>query len=361
MTPLRYQPALDQPPVGEQETIDGPAAATLGSQRTVVRLTGKAMHGTHAKATGLAKGILTIDPGLPAELAQGLFAAPGQYDALVRFSQGPPKPVPDAASGQRGMAIKVLGVRGPRIPESRERSTQDWVLAPDPTFVNRTAGTFLRSFRAGASKSPHLPDALVVGASRLARAAEAVLQRAGGGSGNLRFLGRAPTHPISHPYYSQVPVRYGDYVAKIAAYPTPATLLALGDPAVDTHHPDAFRRAMTSFFAGSQAAFDLRVQLCADLGSMPVDDAAAEWPESLSPYRTVARLVLPAQRTDSPARQDCFDERLAFSPANALEAHRPLGSVNRARMAVYAAAQDFRQATNHAAPLEPLSADDVPD
>ena len=360
MTPVRYHPSLDVPLPDEQRIIDQLGATVLDTQRTVARQTGRAMHGTHAKATGLAKGTLTVSSGLPAELAQGLFAEPGEYDVLVRFSQGPPKPVPDAASGQRGMAIKVLGVRGPRLPSSREAGTQDWVLAPDPAFVNSTSATFLRSFRAAASKSPHLPDLLVVLASRLARAAEAVLQRVGGGSGNLRFLGRAPTHPVSHPYYSQTPLRYGDFVAKVAAFPTPATLLAVGDPGVDTSDPDAFRVAMRAFFAGSPAAFDLRVQLCTDLAAMPVEDASAQWPEDLSPYCTVARLVLPPQDVGSTARHD-VDERLAFSPANALEAHRPLGSVNRARMAVYEVARDFRQAANGVVPAEPGRADDVPD
>ena len=361
MTPVRYDPSLEQPLAGEQQIIDRLGTTAVGTQRTVLRMTGTAMHGTHAKVTGVATGELTVAADLPPELAQGLFARPGRYDVLVRFSQGPPKPVPDAAAGQRGMAIKVLGVHGPHLPESRETSTQDWVLAPDPTFVNSSAATFLRSFRAGASKSPHLPDAVVVVASRLARAAESVLGLFGTGSGNLRFLGRPPTHPVSHPYYSQAPVRYGDHVAKIAVFPTPATLDALGAPAVDTTDPDAFRLAMRSFFAGSGATFELRAQLCTDLDAMPIEDAAAEWPERLSPYRTVARLHLPAQDVDSPARRDYVDQRISFSPAHSLDAHRPLGSVNRARMAVYSRAQDFRQAQNRAAAAEPASSADVPD
>lgn len=361
MTPVRYHPCLEQPLDGEQRILDQLGTTAVGTQRTVARMTGEAMHGTHAKATGLVKGELTVAAGLPPELAQGLFARPGRYDALVRFSQGPPKPVPDAASGQRGMAIKVLGVHGPHLPQSRETSTQDWVLAPDPTFVNSTAATFLRSFRAGASKSPYLPDALIVVASRLARAVEAVLERFGSGSGNLRFLGRPPTHPVSHPYYSQAPVRYGDFIAKIAAFPAPATLAALGDPGVDTTDPDAFRHVMKAFFAGSGAEFEVRAQLCTDLDAMPVEDASVRWPERLSAYRTVARLVLPAQDIDSPARRAYVEQRVAFNPAHSLEEHRPLGSVNRARMAVYLRAQDFRQTQNRAAPSEPAGLADVPD
>ena len=361
MTPVRYDPRLEQPLEAEQQIIDRLGVTAVGTQRTVARMTGTAMHGTHAKATGSAKGELSVLPDLPPELAQGLFARPGRYDAIVRFSQGPPKPVPDAAAGQRGMAIKVLGVQGEHIQESREASTQDWVLAPDPAFVNSSAATFLRSFRAGASKSPHLPDALTVAASRLARALESVLGLFGSGSGNLRFLGRPPTHPVSHPYYSQAPLRYGDHIAKIAAFPAQATLDALGDPAVDTTDPDAFRLAMRSFFAGSDATFELRAQLCTDLDAMPIEDAAVEWPERLSPYRTVARLHLPAQDVDSRARRDYVDQRLTFSPAHSLDAHRPLGSVNRARMAVYYRAQDFRQAHNRAAAAEPASSADVPD
>ena len=52
--------------------------------------------------------------------------------------------------------------------------------------------------------------------------------------------------------------------------------------------------------------FDFMVQVQTDSHLMPIEDATVKWPESLSPYVTVARLHLPAQRFTS-------DEQLAFA------------------------------------------------
>ena len=59
----------------------------------------------------------------------------------------------------------------------------------------------------------------------------------------------------------------------------------------------------------------MRVQLCTDPESMPVETASIPWPEDKGPYDAVARLHLPAQNAYSPARQDYFDRVLLFPPA----------------------------------------------
>lgn len=360
--PLRYTPELEQIPTDEPETIERIGRMMVGMAEQVREQHGHAMRATHAKATGLLTGELVVPAGLPPELAQGMFAQPGRYDVLVRYSQGPSNPVSDKASGQRGMAIKVLGVEGPHVAGSRETTTQDWVLAPDPAFISATAAAFLTNFRLGASNTPTIPEPVIVGLSYAARGVEAALEAVGLENGTLKLLGREPLHPVSHPYYSQAPSRYGDYIAKLAAFPTPETLAAIGNPHVDTSQDEnAFRTAMSDFFAHHEATLDLRVQLCTDLATMPVEDAAVQWPEAQSPYRTVARLTLPRQAVFSEARYHYFEQRLAFNPIHALEAHRPLGGVQRARMQAYLHTQDFRQQANGVAPVEPHQAAEVPD
>ena len=360
--PLRYAPNVEQVPADEAETIEKIGQMMIGMASKVQQRHGKAMRATHAKATGLLKGELVVAAGLPPELAQGMFARPGRYDVLVRYSQGPSNPVPDRASGQRGMSLKVLGVEGPHVAGSREQTTQDWVLAPDPAFANATASSFLLTFKIGASNTPSMPDEVIVGVSYAARGVEAVLEAVGQENGTLKLLGRPPLHPVSHPYYGQAPVRYGDYIAKVAAFPTAETLAAVGNPHVDTSQdPDAFRSAMVAFFAKQGAAFDLRVQLCTDLEAMPIEDASAEWPEAQSPYRTVAHLTLPPQDAFSDGRFRYFEQRLAFNPIHALQAHHPLGGINRARMAAYLQTQDFRQQQDGVSPAEPGSSAEVPD
>lgn len=360
--PVRYTPEVEQLLPNEAELLTQTGETVLGMAQAVRRGHGHAMHATHAKAAGLLKGELLVADNLPPELAQGLFAQPGRYDVLVRYAPGPSDPVSDKASGQRGMSLKVLGVEGPHLLESRETTTQDWVLALDPAFVASTAEDFLRTFRRFAAKSPGVPESLIVAGSRLARGAEAVLETVGLESSNLRFFGRPPQHPASEVYYSQAPVRYGDYIAKLAVFPTPETLAAIGDPTLATSHDDeAQRHALQAYYAQHAGIYEVRVQLCTDLQTMPVEDAAVVWPEAQSPYRTVARLVLPRQAAYSEARRQYMDERLAFNPVHALEAHRPLGSIMRVRTKVYIQAQDFRQQVNGVAPAEPRSHAEVPD
>lgn len=360
---VHYDPAVEQVPRDEAKTIDKIGRMMTEMAETVRKKhDGQAMRATHAKATGLLKGELVVADDLPAELAQGMFARPGRYDALIRYSQGPSNPVADKASGQRGMSIKVLSIDGPHVAGSPETTTQDWVLAPDPAFANATAETFLTSFQIGASNTPQLPEPVIIGLSYAARGAEAALEAVGLENGTLKLLGRPPLHPVSHPYYSQTPVRYGDYIAKVAAYPTEQTRAAIGEPKVDTSQDDdAFRHAMTVFFARHGAEFDIRVQLCTNLDTMPIEDVSVPWPEEQSPYRTVARLTMPMQATFSDERQQYFEKRLAFNPIHALEEHRPLGGVQRARMKVYLQTQAFRQRANSVAPAEPRSAAEVPD
>ena len=60
------------------------------------------------------------------------------------------------------------------------------------------------------------------------------------------------------------------------------------------------------------------------------------WPQDLSPYRPVATLRFPPQAALAPARAADV-EALSFAPSHSLEAHRPLGGIMRARLALYSA------------------------
>ena len=363
MNPVRFHPDLERVLPDEAAALDELSVIFRRVQEHVLEKSGDAKRGTHSKATALLKGELIVADGLPPELVQGLFARPGSFDTLVRFAQGPSENLSDKASGQRGLSMKVLGVEGPHVAGSRETTTQDWVLAVrDSAFTDGTAQAFLRSFRYTGAKATFVPQAAIIAASRLSRGVEAVLEAAGtGGSAHLRFFGKAPTHPASDAYFSQAPFRYGEYVAQMSAVPTPETVAAIGDPTSDTRDNDVFRHQMETLFEQGGAEFDIRIQLCTDLERMPVEDASVPWPEELSPHRTVARLRLPAQPVFGEGRRRYMDERLAFNPIHALEVHRPLGSIMRARMRIYLETQDFRQASDGVAPAEPRSCAELPD
>jgi len=359
MNPVRYTPAVEQPLDGEEELMQQLEAMMVELARHVHDKHGHAFHGTHAKLTGLLAGTFEVLPDLAPELAQGLFARPASYDAVVRLAPGAPEPITDKASGQRGLSIKVLGVSGERVPGYGEQHTQDWVLGLDPIFTAPDARSFKRNFQLTGLKSPYLPEGALLALSRTARAVEAGLEAVGTEAPNLKFFGRPPAHPLSETFYSQAPVRYGDYIAKLAAAPSAELMKALeGAPPLGSSD-DRFREAAAAFMADHAATYDIKVQLCTDLATMPVEDAKMPWSEDDSPYCIVARLTLPPQQPWTEARA-AYDDRLAYNPSHALVAHQPLGSIMRARSRAYRAVQHYRQQTNGLQPAEPGSGHDVP-
>ncbi len=128
------------------------------------------------------------------------------------------------------------------------------------------------------------------------------------------------------------------------------------DPSAD---PDVFRNATVAYFRDHDAVFELRVQLCSDLDSMPIEDASVRWPEADNPYVTVA--TLPRQDALSPARVRFVEDRMSFRPSHSLETHRPLGSLMRARLCVYSALASFRMTQDDGVTVEPATLDALPD
>ncbi len=359
---VRYSEQVERRAPDEDDTIDRIIASMTRESEVTAGRYGHAVRASHAKSTGLLKGELRVLEGLPGFLRQGLFAEARGYPVAVRLAQGPGEVLSDGVSTHRGMAIKVFGAEGPKLAGHEGAATQDLVLATGPTFPQADAASFLLAMRALEAGTP-MPEAVKRAVSTAARVAQDAVKALGGGDvANLEFFGHTPRHPLADRYYSQAAMRYGDHVAKVAAFPASRELNALGDGPLDLNgDPDGFRAAVVEFFRRSSAEFDFRVQLCTDLERMPVEDASVRWPEEESSYLSVARLVLPRQEAYSPARQRFFDDVMAFRPAHSLEAHRPLGSLMRARLRTYAALSAFRHGRNGVPEREPRSIDEVPD
>ena len=96
------------------------------------------------------------------------------------------------------------------------------------------------------------------------------------------------------------PIRYGNYVCKYRMLPTGTrkdSYLSLLERLAT--HSDGLRLALEETLAAEDIHFDFQIQLWNSTKSMPLDDATVEWPESESPFRTVARLTLPNRRSRS--------------------------------------------------------------
>lgn len=356
---LRYSPEIETPEQNEQATIDGIIKGMTQQSETVEKREHHAVRASHAKSSACAVGELTIAPGLPPELAQGLFARPGTYKVAVRFAQGPGETLGDRVSTHRGMAIKVLGVEGAKLP-GHLSATQDFVLASGTTFPSGTAAGFLRDGTV-IGKSTGLPETAKSAVSATARTLNRVLHAFGTESAKADFFGHPFSHPLADSYFSQAPIRYGDYVAKLGAIPASPAQLGLKDWRLDPKtDEDGFRHAAVAFFAEHDVVFELKAQLWADAERQPIEDASVDWPVEISPYRTVATIRLPRQDAYSAERRRYFDEVMTFRPAHSLEAHQPLGSVMRARLQVYRALSDFRHRENGVTAEDPAKADQIP-
>ncbi|HEV7417379.1 MAG TPA: catalase family protein [Tianweitania sediminis] len=315
---------------------------------------------SHAKAHGLLGGELRVMDDLAPELAQGLFAAPRTYPVAVRLAQVPGEVLDDRrVSTPRGMALKVFDVDGEKVPGHEGATTQDFVLDTGKVFIAPDAKTFLAAITATEAATP-MPEGVKAAVSHVSLKTNTVLNAVGLNSAKLDFYGHPKLHPLVEPHYSQAPIRYGNYIAKISVTPDTAALRELAQQAFEIGGEDGLRRAVREWFATNPAEFVVAVQLCTDLDRMPVEDASKEWPENESPYRPVARLVLPPQDAFSERGRSLIDEDFSFAPSHSLAAHRPLGSLMRARMHVYEVLGRRRREVNGRPVTEPRSLADMP-
>lgn len=365
--PLPYEPRYEFEEEGEQETRAQLLHTLHGISDTTYKDSGHATRSVHAKSHGLLRARLQVLDNLAPELAQGLFSAPADYDVVMRISTIPGDMLDDKVSVPRGMAIKVLGVPGAQLSSldaddgTAPASTQDFVLVNGPAFLAPSAKKFLGSLKLLASttdKAPRLKQAL----STVLQGAEKALEAVGGESGTLKSLGGHPeTHVLGETYYSQAPILYGAYMAKVALVPVSPELAALTGAHVDLDgKPNGLRDAVVAFFARHAATWEVRIQLCRDIATMPLEDSSVAWPEEDSPYLPVARITALPQAGWSESLSRAVDDGMAFSPWHGVLAHRPLGSIMRVRKAAYAMSARFRfERTGHVV-REPATLDDFP-
>ena len=355
--PLSYNAAVEQPAPGEAKAIASINRRMHGILETTWADYGHSVRSVHAKSHGLLQGELQVLDGLPDSLAQGVFARPSAFPVVLRFSTNPGDILDDTVSAPRGLAIKLIGVEGERLPGSEADTTQDFVMVNGPAFVATDAQAFNRSLGLLAATTD-TGQGWKKALSKVLRSVVAALSAAGSQAGGLKALGGQPlTHPLGETFYTQTPFRYGSGIAKLSVAPISPELKALTDAPVNlSGRPNGLRAALIDYFSVHQGEWELRVQLRTNAGTMPVEDASVPWPEDESPYLPVARLTVARQPAWNEERAERIDDGLSFSPWQGVTAHQPLGSVNRARKAAYAMSAGFRSAHNRCPIHEPRGA-----
>ena len=333
---------------------------------------GRAVRDAHAKGYGIARGEVEILGDLPAPYAQGIYATPGVHDAAVRFSNGTAHTGADRFLGAGcGIGLKIFGIDGPTLlddePDSR---TFDYAMINAPTFFVNTVEHYV--FIQGLFAQIGLPPPDVPLAQKRA-AMHRFLHDWITGGGTLppeewawdelgAFLAMARIGCVNlllSTYWTMGAVRHGDYIAKVRVAPVPSFAEKVTRRALDLESADeVFRPALVAELRARPYEFDIQVQLCADLDSMPVEDVTVEWPQALSPFVTVGKLRLPRQDIGGDDNLERMDAT-SMTPWRVTEAHRPLGNIMRARKEAYRQSSILRHQLNHQTRAEPTRLADV--
>jgi hypothetical protein len=280
--------------------------------------TGTRRRFNQGRATACVEAEFTVLDGLPAEHRVGLFAQPRTYQTSIRFANATSST--DRDPDVRGMSLRLTGVEGTNLTPGA--GSQDFILNSHPVMMVPDTREFLQllqaneagGFRRIAYFLTHL------GAARIAAASRA-----------------QPTCHLDLTYWSTTPYLFGPKRAvKYIVAPAAAGRSPLPRPLTDTYLLDAMRSRLDA----GEAVFDFMIQFQTDARRMPIEDASVEWKRQDSPYLPVARIRIPRQAVGNPDGPAC--EQVAFNPWHCLTEHRPLGSMNRARRAIYAAMAAFR-------------------
>ncbi len=315
------------------------------------------LRGVHPKSHGCVQATFEVSPDIDKDLLslvrkrslkQGLFAQPGRkFDAWVRFSNATTLVKPDVEGGKndsRGMAVKVLDVKGRVFFEDRGVRSQDFLMINQPSFAFANVIDYLRLNRILLEKNddPTFFFApLQVAVPGISDADKARIFK------TLKLVQALQAVPVANPlevqYFGAAPFLFGpDLVMRFSADPCGEK-----KPQVLPDNPsdNYLREALLETMKGDEdVCFDFKVQVrTKDEAGLEIENACAVWDEQKTPWQKVAKITIPAPQTGldtEEAKKQC--QKTVFSPWQGLYAHQPLGGINRLRRAVYIASAGRR-------------------
>jgi len=307
------------------------------------------LRGTHLKTQGCVVGTFVVHDGLPEYLAQGMFAKPGTYDCIMRYSSLTPKLLPDNVPAPRGIGIKIFGIKGEKI-WGEDKNTQDWTLNNYPILELRDPNT-----------TYDIADSLERNWNDLPTFADEQSKRVD--ADVATYGSQLPRQQmVAMPQYSQSAYRHGDYVAKYGVFPTGEHQKNLDKYNIKEDDPINILSQFTrEFHMKHKVTYSFCAQMLQDLKEQPVDDIGVEWDPKKYPFEQVGTLEFDPQDSWIPEFRVWWDDRITCNTWHGLKDHRPLGSTNRMRRVVYAESRKLRLRVNgHRSYIEPSSLDEVP-
>ncbi len=320
-----------------REPADIQKAADLSVNIVAALKTTYAARGVHAKGHACVKAYVDVNQTIPAQLRYGVFAQTGKrYKAWVRFSNSSSnmaKP-DDNANDARGMALKLLNV-GKNLNGG---TTQEFIAHNSPAFFVNS----VQDYNAFVQAKGNLRY-FIQGYNPFQWRLRELWQL-------ISAYAPPPPSPLWTSYFSNTAYKLGPHNVKFKMQSCqPLTNM----PMHETDDPDFLKHTLAKELAQGGACMQLSIQLQQPNKQMPIEDASVLWKERDSPFIPVASIHILQQTFDRSVQQQ-FCEDMAFSPWNALEAHRPIGALNRARRVVYAASSRYRHRLNGTQPPQSL-------
>jgi len=302
--------------------------------------------GTHAKGvcaraqfevSGVTAG---RESGLAARLAQGMFAKPGVYPAIVRFGNADPSKNSDFKADVRSLSFSVDLTRNGTTMPGTNVDRQDFSMQNATTLPINDSPAFLAIMKLLTASNP------AVGLWSLPPKDKLRVLR-------TLALVQVQAHQKIKPYqqlryWSTVPFRHGRVdVVKFSATPSP------DNPAgrLQRSNPNGLQDELIRHLNedSKMSSFDFGVQFL-DPDRMTywgkrhdsnfwVENASIEWDEAEAPFHTLARLTLLSKSQLQPDEADAiyFDVTGHSTPDST-----PLGSINRARQPAEVASRKAR-------------------
>jgi deferrochelatase/peroxidase EfeB len=291
---------------------------------------GQVHRGFHVKShTGLRARFTVLDD-IPPEAKHGVFKTARTFDALVRLSNGFSAPMPDWFPDLVGCAVKLLGVEGTKLLHGEEAAgSQDFVALNQPYLPADTPEQL--TLISTAPANPLTAPFRIVQGLGFAHTMQIVWWA-------LKWsLRRIPLGSVTtEDFYGLAPITIGPHAVKFKWQSRQMKLPRPPGASWLNYLRDDLRRRLLA----GDLHFDFMVQFHVDPVSTPIDGAYA-WDV---PFVKLAELTIPSCDIDSyEAKADEHRLRdLSFNPWHAIEAHRPIGNIQRARRVVYQASAMLR-------------------
>lgn len=377
-TPARYRElvnALEPPPdrpmplheleravpgeatmIRQMARIAAEAVVTNYCEMKVSDCSTPAMRDQHAKTHGCVSAEFIVRDDLPAEFTTDLFRPGARYPATLRFSNGRGTAGSDRRIDARGLSIKLHKVGTDTVlrmlaPDKASAGEHDFALSSFPIFFCKNVIDY--TLLMNAVSAPHATWR----------------EKLGRGLRGLEFIVRCPRqsylfartaveglltirNPLTATYHSMSPFLFGEHkVVRYLVGPRDGqdegarwrTFVPWTKP--ENFLRDALVRDLDPHQPGADVVLDFSIRVRHAATPDDVEDASRWWSRPQDEVVRLGSIAIPRQSLL--AQNQLYDcEHMVFNPWNCLPEHRPLGSVNRMRLAVYLASRQVRRKLN---------------